>query len=739
MAFWSNSMHFRLRSRPEILFAARGLFLALVSAFVVLIGCIGPDGDWSSYDYRLLDYYYRQAISHGYGPRASFQPRITYLAITDGSYDYFQKNILDRKDLARVNDALGSMGPEAVAFDIIFARPSNPDSDHQFSSSLTQLGKVYLPFACAVSEDPKPFTWETGLAAERLRSDFSGTPGEKGNARPAHAVRALMQHDDFARNARGAGDISVVADRDGMYRHMTMLTKVNDRFFPTLSLSIFLDFIGTRFDEVEVEWGRRMLIPNHHKGGGAPPILIPVDTHGRAFVPFTATMGQDFPVMAAHTLLENFEQEDMRGNLVDFFEGSFVFIADMAVGAADLGDIPLGRGVPLVVLHAAMLNGMLTDTFYTKWNVWQLFALQSALCLLLGCALMQRRPSFFYGCGAAILSGLLGLTWIEFIHFRLFPVATIGTLTIGVFAGGGAFIQYFTFQDRSFIRDAFSRYVPKKVVHELLQNPDAIKLGGEEKEATVLFSDIANFTTLSENMSPRDLVRLLNEYLTAMTDIILDAGGIIDKYEGDAIMAEFGIPLPQPRHADQAVHSALKMQRRLVELRREWLEKGQPLLSCRVGINSGKMLVGNMGSQSVMDYTVIGDAVNLASRLEGANKLYGTLILISQNTFDQLTPGIFRTRPLDVLKVKGKSVYVKVYEVYGLAGEELSPQEEAYYLAYQHAFHAYLQRNFMEAQAGFCRALECRANDPAAERMLHRIAMIDPSSLPEDWNGGMEG
>jgi adenylate cyclase len=180
-----------------------------------------------------------------------------------------------------------------------------------------------------------------------------------------------------------------------------------------------------------------------------------------------------------------------------------------------------------------------------------------------------------------------------------------------------------------------------------------------------MFSDIENFTTLAEQMSPTELVGFLNEYLTAMTTIVMEQGGIIDKYIGDAIMAQFGAPIPIPQHADLPVRTALRMQCRLEDLRPKWLKQGFPELHCRVGINTGPMVVGNIGSTQVFNYTAIGDAVNLASRLEGANKHYKTLVMISEFTHNALTPNLFRTRLLDVIRVKGKLQAVKVYEVYG--------------------------------------------------------------------------
>jgi adenylate cyclase len=248
---------------------------------------------------------------------------------------------------------------------------------------------------------------------------------------------------------------------------------------------------------------------------------------------------------------------------------------------------------------------------------------------------------------------------------------------------------------------------------------------------------LENFTAIAEDMVPAELVSLLNEYLSEMTDIILVHEGIIDKYQGDAIMAEFGAPLALPNHADMAVRAALAMQRRLRQLRHEWEKRGLPALRCRVGINTGSMVVGNMGSRQVFDYTVMGDPVNLASRLESANKLYCTYVMISEYTYSQLSPGMFHLRVLDVIKVKGKSRAVKVFEVYGETEEEIDAKDLLYYQTYHEAFEAYLSRNFATAQAQFTQALSIRPDDPATQAMLARLETLHPNDLPDDWDGSV--
>jgi adenylate cyclase len=238
-------------------------------------------------------------------------------------------------------------------------------------------------------------------------------------------------------------------------------------------------------------------------------------------------------------------------------------------------------------------------------------------------------------------------------------------------------------------------------------------------------------------MSPVALVSWLNDYLTEMSGVIMAETGMIDKYIGDGIMAVFGAPLPSSDHADRAVRAGLRMQRRLLELNTKWQEQGLPQVRCRVGINTGPMLVGNLGSRQKFNYTVTGDAVNLAARLEGANKQYDTTLMISEGTYDRLTSGLFRTRLLDVVRVRGRAGSVKVFEVYGEIPESLAPDDLAYYQAYEAAFTAYLGRDFVTARRQFEVALTLRPHDVAATNMMLRLSALTRTDLPIEWDGAV--
>lgn len=702
---------------------------------LILAGWLAHGGVWTAYNFRILDWFYALAVQHGYGPPRS--PQVVYVTIDDKSYEAWEKNTLDRERLAEVNEALAQLAVRAVAYDLLLAHPSHPEADQKFTASLTALGNVSLPIALDQDLTPQPFQWPSSPAYERLRSQQLHRPQERGTPGTIYASKAHVQLPDFAMAAAHSGHITATPDADVVFRHLPLLIKIDQAYLPTLALTVFLDAVRVPLSAVSVHWGKAMTIPALPGSKLRHEVRIPIDEHGRVFVPFPQAWGKDFQNMQAHRLLDQMADPDLRGNLLEFFEDKFVFVAETATGIADAGRTPLNEHVPLVVLHTALMNGLLTGAFYHRWSSGETLGLTAGLCLLAALAAVPQSSMVLYVVGGLIGLGLLGLTWQQCTHFVLFPLLTVGGSVAGMFLSLVIGLHIAIAKDQAFIRDTFAKYVSEKVVNELLRRPELIKPGGEERVLSVLFTDIADFTALSEKMAPTALVRLLNEYLTAMTTIVIEEGGIIDKYIGDAIMAEFGAPIPVAQHADLAVRTGLRMESRLRELRPRWIEQGFPELHCRVGINSGPMVVGNIGSAQLFNYTVLGDAVNLASRLEGANKHYRTLVMISEFTHEMLTPNLFRTRLLDVIRVQGKSQAVKVYEVYGDMTEYLPPQDLQYYQAYHDAFEAYLARRFEEASGLFAAALAVRPQDPSAQEMLERLAGLDADALPEHWDGAV--
>ena len=293
-------------------------------------------------------------------------------------------------------------------------------------------------------------------------------------------------------------------------------------------------------------------------------------------------------------------------------------------------------------------------------------------------------------------------------------------------------------KQRMMIKSMFSTYVNPSVVDELLADPSKLALGGRRVELTVLFSDIEGFTTISENMSPETLVGLLNEYLSVMSEIIFRTSGTLDKYEGDAIMAFWGAPVPQTDHALRACLSALDMQDAVGRINAAWPAQGKPRIAIRIGINTGEMVVGNMGATGKVDYTVIGDNVNLASRLEGANKYYGTGIMVSERTYEQVR-GEILGRELDRIAVKGRSRAVTTFELLGRRAATAEAENlERFAALYTEGMKLYYDRAWAQAETQLRTALELRPGDRASILHLDRIAGFRREPPPEGWDGVIE-
>jgi adenylate cyclase len=302
---------------------------------------------------------------------------------------------------------------------------------------------------------------------------------------------------------------------------------------------------------------------------------------------------------------------------------------------------------------------------------------------------------------------------------------------------GAAVHQYLAErQQKALIKNVFSHYISSAVVNELVANPEKAKLGGDRRELTVFFSDIASFTTISEQFQdkPEGLVELLNEYLDEMTAIILKHEGTLDKYEGDAIMAFWGAPIPQKDHALRTCLASLEMQKRLSQLRPKWKKEGKPALEVRIGVNTGVMIVGNMGGKDRFDYTVIGDSVNLASRLEGANKQYGSHVMISDFTYQHVKSDV-AVRELDLIQVKGKTEPIRVWELLGPANMPTTDNQKQSLELYRGGLKLYRARSWEEAIAYFQQAKQLDPACRVAEIYEQRAGLYQLNPPPAEWNG----
>ncbi|MFO7768374.1 MAG: adenylate/guanylate cyclase domain-containing protein [bacterium] len=437
--------------------------------------------------------------------------------------------------------------------------------------------------------------------------------------------------------------------------------------------------------------------------------------------------------------LDQFDMLLQEGRL----EGKAIFVGSTVVEHQDVWPTPFlqqagSEGASLtagVEIHANAFDTMLRRRFIRvvpEWANWLIVLVLTLLTVWLSSRLKAKWGGLV---GVAVVLLTVGTAWVLFTRFSVWMWSAAPVLGVFLaYSGSTVSLYVLEVREKARIRGMFQQYVPPRVVNELLARPELLSLGGEERELSVMFSDVAGFTSISENLSPTELVSLLNEYLTDMTEIVVGHDGIIDKYEGDALMAEFGAPIPFQDHALKSCRAALEMQNRLAEMRSRWAEEGRPQLHARIGINTGVMLVGNLGSLHIMDYTVMGDNVNLAARLEGTNKVYGTRICISEMTRDAVASEII-TRELDLIRVKGKTRPVRIYEVLETAGRGIPAGRENLVERFEAGLGYYRGREFAEARDIFADILEMDPDDGPSQRYLERSQRYIETPPPEDWDG----
>lgn len=724
-------MFLKLRNKTVLshLLIAYLVLIILLTFFWLIRGSF-----WTTYDYSITDRFY-QFWTSGNHP-IPVNDKIVLLNISDKTYNFWKKNVLDRSDLAGLTEVLTGLESKAVFYDVIFPRPSNPVSDKKFAEAISENGSVYLPVGFDLDNQFRFFHWDSSSTLARLKSSIKNYPATTGSGSPYQAIWGLYQYDLFSEQIAGTGHISAPADPDGVYRHYAMVVRLDNYFVPTITLQMMLDYLEVSFSEVRINWGKEILIPNGESGRDSSFIRIPVNEKGETVIPFPSLWKNMPKMMEAQTLITRYQDENIRGNLEDYFSDSFVFIGDISVGISDLGKTPVEDNIPLVFIHAALMNAMLNSVFIDEMDFGHALMVFFIISILFLVSCLFKNQWVLYLGSIFVYLILFGFAWFEFQNFTWIPVFSLSASLMVLSLSLLITLQVSTHQDQAFIRNAFSKYVPDTVVDELIEKPDLLKLGGAEQELTILFSDLAGFTSISEKVPPATLVSLLNEYLTAMTGIILAEGGIIDKYLGDAIMAEFGAPIPTDDHADRALTAALKMQHRMEILNAGWAARKFPALSCRIGINTGRVVVGNMGSDQVFDYTVIGDDVNLASRLESANKRYRTNLMISERTYSLLDKNRYKIRLLDYIKVKGKENAVRVYHVFGFSEAIIFPEIQKFYELYGQAMQEYLEGRFQEAENSLSLAVQLVPDDPGANYLKQRI-LLAGENRSDTWDGSI--
>ena len=542
--------------------------------------------------------------------------------------------------------------------------------------------------------------------------------------------RAPLQQ--IAKGVKWVGYFNNLPDFDGVIRHTALTMRIDDQYFPSLDAALAAIALGLKpRDIIPVT-----LTPNDGQidaidfGGKR---LVPVDTRGIMAINYVGG-DQTFPNYSVAEIMEGKRDADLKDKVV--------LVGVTAQGTFDQRVTPLNRISSGVETHANAVDNILTGQFLRRGIYLELGEVVLALLLALVFAWSFARVRVTYALpllGASAL-GVWVLSSVAF-HNGWQVFAALPLIEMGAMFTLTTVYRYATEErDKRQLRKAFQLYLNPEVMEEMLDDPKALQLGGKELDLSVLFSDIRGFTTLAEQLSPQALVHLLNEYLSPMTDIVFEKRGTLDKYIGDAVMAFFGAPVQTDRHARNACDAALRMMEELHRLREKWRieDPDMPDIDIGIGINSGPMVVGNMGSWQRFNYTVMGDNVNTASRLEGLNKEYGTHVLISEQTLISARKGagdegLYCVRELDYVAVKGRREPVRLFEL--RSGGPATTAERPLLDGYGEGLALYRAQRFSEARLQFESLLLRYPGDGPCLLFLRRCDEMSENPPGENWNG----
>jgi adenylate cyclase len=664
-----------------------------------------------------------------------------------------------RTTIAKLVDALKGYGAKAVGFDIVFAEPDDnsslktvaeltrdvrqggigdsrlyslleqkqkaADTDAALVRSIEKAANITLGYFFHITEkevghlsEQQIIAGESAIANGRFQMVRAKQGAEGSPLIRAYAPQPNIP--EISEAAENGGYFNTFPDSDGVIRWSPLVIKFRDNYYASLALSLLVQYL---------EWP--MLALNIAEFGveniRVDKIEIPTDESGRLLVNYLGP-ARTFPHYSLSDVLN--------GRIsAEKLNGKIVIVGATATGIYDLRVTPFGAVYPGVEIHATVIDNILHQHFliHSGWTKFLDICLIIVAGLIMGFAVPRVKAVAGIALSSALIGAFIVANTALFVRYNVwmnlvYPALTMMTIYLGI-----TVYRYVTEErEKKKVRGAFQYYLTASVVNEILKDPSKLKLGGDKKNLSVMFSDIRGFTSISEKLTPEELVQLLNEYLTAMTDIVFKYDGLLDKYIGDAIMAVFGAPLDQPDHASRACRTAIEMMTELQRLRKKWAAEGRPDVNIGVGINTGDMVVGNMGSQMRFDYTVMGDSVNLASRLEGTNKEYGTNIIISEFTHDQIKDEFF-CRELDAVQVKGKKLPVRIFELLG--DRKDAGQWQEFVDRFETGLADYRAGRWDDAIAAFRGVLEVRPDDYPARLYIERCEALKEHPPEGAWDG----
>ena len=647
---------------------------------------------------------------------------------------------------AQLLDVLGELGARVVAFDVIFSEEEiscNSHPDARFAQAIARFphGPGHVIVGHSKTHDPALATekFPDALFNSLLNTTQTGHP----ISYPTFVQRSTFPIPALVDSGVGIGFIDMQDDGDGVFRHYTLLANLVapqdlrgpqggvDSFSPLFPSFGLLSYMRYLDDEVSLETAADGQTGWLMAQGGV------LELDGYAATRLRYRGGREaFREISIWDILQAGPGDEQMRQLI---AGKAVFIGSTAFAAHDFRNSPMGPQMPGVLFHMNVLD-MLSDGRFPRplgEGLLASMALLAVVALLLIAIQWWRNPLLdtLTACTLMMSLYLLDIFYLLPEGHEVKLLCILGCL-LALFLWNGAVNFYRISKEKQQIRGTFSQYVSPSIVNEILAHPEKLKMGGEKRDITVFFSDVRDFTTISESLTPSELSHCLNQYMNRMTHILFDFKGTLDKYIGDAIVGYWGAPIALEGHPTLALQAAIQMIESLPQINQDFERQGYPQFRVGIGINTGECSVGNMGSEQIFSYTALGDHMNLGARLEGLCKYYGAQIIISQFTYDRLAPDKrqeMQFRDLGMVRVKGKQRPVKIIEVlYRQHPLYQRPQDLA---IYRQAQEALLARQFSTARQLAGQFLSQYPQDLPAQHLRERAQHYLQHPPPEDWDG----
>jgi adenylate cyclase len=599
------------------------------------------------------------------GIRPAYDDTVVHVDLNDTSLQQLKTYYLNRSHDSTVIRNLAAMNVAAQMYDCIFAARKHDEHDSVLIDAVQKAGNLYLGMAFSLVHEKIPRTVrsisEEGLNyldATKWKVRVAGDPGSF-----FIGTNPFITFPELSAASKGLGFINLEHDRDGVFRRVPLLVRYEGAFYPSFAFRTVCDYLNVPPERILVNPGKTITC----EGAKGPndldrhDIVIPIDRHGEMVVNFIGPWERMDHYNFAGILQASGDWDEME-LLKEELQGKIVVVSDISTGKSDMvGPVPTDTKYPLAGIHASAVHTILTESFLRELTGFQMFPVEIVLllCMLL---ILRKTSSLFLSIGTALLGGgyfasaVLLFFYGGIILNVLRPLLMVVLVLISMLA-----YRYISAEkEKEFLRRSFESYFPPSIVKKIMADPQIIGSRGEKKEVTILFSDIKDFSKYTAAVTPDRIQGLLNEYFGAMTEIVFAYSGTVDKFMGDGLMVFFGDPETQPDHALRCVRAAVEMQKKTAGLREEWESRGDMPIQIRIGINTGIVVVGNMGAPKRLSYTVLGSEVNLAQRLQLNAPVGG--ILISRRTY-QLVKGRVTTHAFGKIKAKGFDEPISAYEV----------------------------------------------------------------------------